>query len=235
MSVYYAEKIEDYNGDYNPFWEDYTGTNNGSWLDDFLIVPTRDSRGKINDLYTLATGGVAEEALEAIEDFSQFSDYCKNLTQFLNESFEPVKPFNKRQVHRVKELLPRIIYNADADATAELMTLISGEEWKTYSLIGYCQGDYMTAIYKPAEWTEKALDEVNTMYWGGGNAYTLYIDGEVLYTTYCTEWNEEEITKFLALEMGCKPEEVIFSEEEAENALYIQNYLSLEAENGTPA
>lgn len=233
-NIYYAEEVSpEYSLDYNPFWQDFTPGNAGTWLDDFLIMPGRYHSGKTNELFDRITGN-AEEATEATENFEYMSGYYKNLTEYLNDTFKPVKPYNTRQIHRIKELLPLIYEKDDPEAIAELMTITSGEEWETYALIGYCQGDYATAIYKPEHHSKEGLEDLNTMYWNGGTAYNVYCNGEMEVGIYTTKWDEDERKEELASIIGCTPAELFFDEEEAEEALNATKLAALEREAGTP-
>ena len=240
--IYYAARTETEQENIY-FWNDY---NDGILYDGLVIMPQRWSRLKYtNELFDRITGS-AEEAAEAAEDFEYMGEFYKNFTEYLNDTFKPVKPYNTRQIHRIKELLPLICEKSDPEAIARLMTMTSGKEWRTRTLTGYCQGDYAEAIFLQERWTREAIEKLETEFWGGGETYNVYVNGEYEVTVYIPEWDNEKIKKEIADCVGCDPEEIIFDEAEAEEALrereeaeaeeeFNRYVAALEWEAGTPA
>ena len=204
----------------SPFWQDYSETDNGTYYDGLTIISTDRhfvTRTKHTDLFDLVADN-AYEADEAAEDFrdtgyAYYAPYCRNYTEYINETFRPKKKLSTRNIHRLKELFSTIAeaYHPEyeTDAIAEVMTIITGEKYEAGTLRGYCQGDEVQIIYKADEWNKEALDSLETEFWNGGREYYITTEEDPEgYCMYFTEWNDDEIKKTIAAETGTTPEEV---------------------------
>lgn len=204
----------------SPFWQDYSETDNGTMYDGLTIISTDRhfvTRTKHTDLFDLVADN-ANEADEAAEDFrtgecAYYAPYCRNYTEYINQTFRPKKRISTRNIHRLKVLFAEIAeaYHVEyeTDAIAEVMTILTGEKYEAGTLKGYCQGDIVQIIYKADEWNKEALDSLETEFWNGGREYNITTEEDPDgYFAYFTEWNDDEIIKAIANMTGTTPEEV---------------------------
>ena len=203
----------------SPFWQDYSETDNGTYYDGLTIISTDRhfvTRTKHTDLFDLVADN-AYEADEAAEDFrtgyAYYVPYCRNYTEYVNQTFKPKKKLSTRKIHRLKELFSTIAeaYHPEyeTDAIAEVMTILTGERYEAGTLKGYCQGDIVQIIYKESEWDKEALESLETEFWNGGREYNITTEDDPEgFFAYFTEWNDAELIKAIAAETGTTPEEV---------------------------
>lgn len=206
----------------SPFWVDFSETDNGTIYDGLTIISTERhfvTRTKHTKLFDLIADN-AEEADEAAEDFrdtgyAYYAPYCRNYTEYINQTFKPKKKLSTRKIHRLKELFNTITeaYHPEyeTDAIAEVMTILTGEKYEAGTLRGYCQGDEVQVIYKADEWNKEALEALETEYWNGGSEYAVTDeenDPNFTVCMYFTQWDNEEIRKEIAAEYGTTPENV---------------------------
>ena len=219
----YAEKIRAYQSppeyaDSN-FWMDYSEKNNGTWLDDLLII-SDEFKGKTNDLFDLIVE-YAEEATEAADDFKTIGNcyyfpFCRNYTEYIKERFKPCRRLSTRNIHKLKQLFATIAdaYNAESATheIADAMTIVSGEKWETSRLTGYTQGDVVHAIYKPCEWSREALEEIETEYFNGGSGWNVDDPEQDLccyiYSTGLPGYDDEKIIQDIADAIGADPAQI---------------------------
>lgn len=204
----------------SPFWRDYSETDNGTYYDGLTIISMDRfsvTRTKHTELFDLIADN-AEEADEVAEDFrtgdgAYYAPYCRNYTEYIDQTFRPKKRLSARKIHRLKELFNTIAEayhpECEADAIAEVMTILTGEKYEAGTLTGYCQGDIVQIVYKVDEWSKEALESLETEFWNGGREYNITTEDDPEgYFAYFTEWNDDELIKAIADTAGTTPEEV---------------------------
>lgn len=132
--------------------------------------------------------------------FRTFKEICN----YYGIKYSPV------MVHKLKKFAESYDDRSMEDI-AEYLTITTGEEWETYTVTGYCQGDYATGIYCEGHYTDEALE----LYVGaaaGTVTEFCRIDGDDecwgYYVTNDIKWNEDKLRNYLASMEGDKPENI---------------------------
>ncbi len=212
----------------SPFWADYCETDGGTSYDGLTILRC-DSRGvysydwtrvKHTDLYDRVLDN-AEDAYDAVDCFkmrdkdSWYLAHYKNITEYFTDTFKPSRRLSTKDVHFLKEYFWNLNdedmddFEGDFEATAQVMTILSGRKYDVCNLYGYCQGDVVHCIYPVDEWSKEGLNALETEYWNGGHEFHITSeDDEVGYCIYFTEYDYDDIRDEIASECGVEAEEV---------------------------
>lgn len=136
-------------------------------------------------------------------DHYYFNTY-KEVLRYYGIKYSPV------MVHKLKAFAESYDDRSMEDI-AEYLTITTGKEWETYTVTGYCQGDYATGIYCKDHWDAESLE----LYVGaaaGTVSEFCRIDGEDVcwgyYVTDDIKWNEDKLREYLAGMEGDKPENI---------------------------
>jgi len=121
-------------------------------------------------------------------------------------------PYNSYKCHKLKEWAR----NADIDdvgCIADFLTIITGKEWTTDSVHGYCQGDYVEMVYCPEHY-KNGVKPYGEIWLGCGKEFCLITleNGEEKDKVYgyivadCQVIHDEDYKKLIC-EWACIPEE----------------------------
>ena len=127
------------------------------------------------------------------EGYSSFFRSYKHIMEYYGYKYSPAA------VKRLKSWYES--YNGSLHGIAEFLTITTGEKWNTYTVCGYCQGDFATGIYCEGHYNKEALD----LYVGAaaGTVKEFYrIEGDDIccgfYVSDNIAWNTDELKKELS-------------------------------------
>lgn len=195
--------------DFMPLYDD-DGIKETSGKNNALYIVTSNNYSPVNGDEYQTIKRQAEEVCTAFEELANGEDYYQSFKAILNCLGIRYAPAT---VHKLKEWTKTA--GDDPDSIADFLTITTGEKWNTYTVKGYCQGDFATGIYCKGHHTPEALE----LYVGAsaGTVSEFYrIEGEDFccgfYVTDSEMWhaeaNPEALKKYLASFEGDDPEEI---------------------------
>lgn len=181
--------------------KEISGKNNALY-----IIAGRDYK-PVNGKEYEAIYSQAENIANDFSDFASGNDYYfrsyKHILEYYGIKYSPAT------VKKLKIFADH--YTGDFDDIAEFLTITTGEKWSTYTVTGYCQGDFATGIYCKGHYTDEALE----LYVGaaaGTVTEFCRIEGEDrcygYFVTDNIKWNENKLREYFANYEGDKPENI---------------------------
>lgn len=201
------------------------------WLDECfpenIIVSGNPSlRGHTTSAWDTiqGNGDYATEQMELITERDPRANY-KTITEMLNDCFprDNGKSYTTRQVHEWKKLLDDWA-NAEEREYAAALHLITGLSYDWRSIRGCCQGEWNMVYYPEKNWTEEALDALESEYFNLGTEWQVH-DGESVPETpddiygfhmYAYGWDCDGIRKEIADCVGGSADDVILYDEKGQ-------------------
>ena len=181
----------------------------------------KEISGKNNALYIIASGNykpvngleydnILNQAENIVNDFYEleigggcyFKSY-KEILEYYGIKYSPVN------VKRFKALMDH--YNGSPENIAEFLTITTGEKWNTYSVTGYCQGDFATGIYCENHYNTESLELYVGAAAGIVSEFCRIEGNETIYGYFVPDsitWNIDELRRFLSECYGDKPENI---------------------------
>lgn len=231
--TYFAKQI-------NPAYQDsmlfhVSGNGVWKWEDDFFsgisVMPRKGYYHTMTDIvenvyHTLESAYDHGHLGDCLDDFSldDSPSWYKNRTECIND-FLPCrksngKRYSTREIKRICELVTDYGYKEDTDILCEVLSIVTGQEYKSRQIHGCSQSDWREIIYPADVYSDEAISVFECLFFNDGSEWEIddldYSDDTQLdpedisgYTIYCTSWNDDGIRKELAESIGCKPEQVI--------------------------
>lgn len=175
----------------------------------------KEISGKNNALYIITAGGyspvnskeferIASTAENIANDFSDLIEgntyYFRTFKEICN--YYGVK-YSPRTAYKLKNYTEK--YTGEYEDIAEFLTITTGEKWNTYSVTGYCQGDFATGIYCEGHYTPDSLELYIGAAAGIVSEFCRIEDGESVYGYFVPDsitWNTDELKQYLANQAG---------------------------------
>lgn len=183
--------------------------------------------GKNNALYIVGSYGyvpVNKSEWEAISSRADriATDFC-DLLENLENGYAPYYFQNFKEicnyygvkyspvmVHKLKEWAKS--FDNEPEDIAAFLSITTGEEWDSYTVTGYCQGDYATGIYCKGHYDNESLELYVGAAAGTVSEFCRIEPGE--YTCYGffvpdeIKWDTDKLKEYLANFEGDKPENI---------------------------
>lgn len=191
----------------------------------------KEISGKNNTLYVIVPGNYGRyycpvnakeyEALTSQADriATDFCDLMENLENgyapYYFQNFKEICnyygiKYSPVMVKRLKEWAKT--FDNEYDDYAAFLSITTGEEWDTYSVCGYCQGDYAIGIYCKGHYDNESLELYVGAAAGTVSEFCRIEPGE--YTCYgffvpdVIKWDTDKLKEYLANFEGDKPENI---------------------------
>lgn len=132
--------------------------------------------------------------------FRTFKEICN----YYGIKYSPV------MVHKLKKFAESYDDRSYEDI-AEYLTITTGEEWETYTVTGYSQGDYATGIYCTKYYNDDALELYVGAAAGTVSEFCRIEGDETCYGFFVPneiKWNTDKLRTYLANCWGDNPEKI---------------------------
>jgi len=177
--------------------------------------------GKNNALYIFGDRGympinkkeydaISKQAENIADDFNALMGndhyYFVNFKECLH--YYGVK-YSPVMVHRLKEWAKT--FDNDIEGMAAYLTITTGEEWETYTVTGYCQGDYATALYCKGHYSEESLELYAGAVAGTVSEFCRIEENDTCYGFFVPDsvkWNTDELRTYLSKQWGDNEENI---------------------------
>lgn len=184
----------------------------------FYIPETRDSKGFNSEEYQ----SIVRQIEELEEGFADIANNNKYYYSSYKEamSFSGLK-YNSTMCGKLKKLFNNNFDSDSLDDVAEFLEITTGEKWNTAYENGYCQGDFVEALYPEKYYSAESMKEILSFWLGCGSEFIIDDCGGY-YVTDSIVWNEKELKNYLSEMYGCKPEEmtILLYDGEASESIY---------------
>lgn len=132
--------------------------------------------------------------------FRTFKEICN----YYGIKYSPV------MVHKLKKFAESYDDRSMEDI-AEYLTITTGEEWETYTVTGYCQGDYATGIYCTKYYNGDALELYVGAAAGTVSEFCRIEENDTCYGFFVPDsikWNTDELRTYLSKQWGDNEENI---------------------------
>jgi hypothetical protein len=136
-------------------------------------------------------------------DHYYFRNY-KEVLQYYGIKYSPV------MVHKLKKFAESYDDRSIEDI-AEYLTITTGEKWETYTVTGYCQGDYATGIYCTKYYDPDSLELYVGAAAGTVSEFCRIEGGDECYGFFVPDsvkWNTDELRTYLSKQWGDNEENI---------------------------
>lgn len=178
--------------------------------DEFIIKGNRDYADYVSEKN--------EKILEMIDDGCLWN-YEK---LFELEDIEG-KKFNRSERKRIIELLDYYDENyVDEDGfRCEFLEAVTGKEWRSDTIQGCVQGEWQNIYYVKDGFSKNAIDEIEAYYFNTGSEWMIFMPETKIndvselenldceFSTYCTDWLDDDIRQHIADECNVNPADVV--------------------------
>lgn len=178
--------------------------------DEFIIKGNRDYNGYVSEKN--------EKILEMIDD----GCYWNYEKMFELETIEGRK-FNRSERKRIIGLLDYYDENyVDEESfRCEFLEAVTGKEWESDTINGCSQGEWQNIYYVKDSFSKNAIDAIEAYYFNTGSEWMISMPETEIkdvseienldceFTTYCTEWSDDDIRQRIADECNVNPADVV--------------------------
>lgn len=159
----------------------------------YLFIIENEGYGRYSGLNADEYKRVIEKAGNIVDGFQYAEDkgttYNGKRYTYKDCITEEGYTYNSTMCHKLKEWYKKTDkrYYDSTESITDFLSIITGKEWKTTGICGYCQGDYVDVIYCTEHYTEKEVNVNGELFLGCAKEfYTIEIDdnGTEKDTTY---------------------------------------------------
>lgn len=166
-----------------------------------LYIVTSDGYKPVNSREYETLYSTAENIANDFTDFANgYNTYFESFKDILN--YYGVK-YSPRIVYKLKTWSEQ--YTGSLDDIADYLSITTGENWRTYTARGYCQGDFATGIYCENHYTVDSLELYVGAAAGIVTEFCRIEDGEQIYGYFIPDhvtWNNDELRRYIADNYG---------------------------------
>lgn len=134
--------------------------------------------------------------------------------EVIEDYFTRPEPFTDAEIDSITQLVYQFcawnitVYKSEDQIIAGLLSIIDGHAWKTTTLRGCCQSDWIDIIYDADVWTDSALRWIEAAFFNTGSEFVItsvsddgteYDDGGVYLTEYFADAVKEKIAALYAV------------------------------------
>ena len=171
--------------------------------DEFIIKGNRDYNGYISS--------DNEEIIEIFtDDWMDYEDRIENIEQYVNRIFsdDEIEVFEK-------------MFDEFEDDVPTILTAVTGKEWESGTIRGYSQGEWQNIYYVKDRFSKNTIYTIEAYYFNTGSEWMIFMPETKIndvselenmdceFTTYCTDWLDDDIRQHIADECNVNPADVV--------------------------
>ena len=178
--------------------------------DEFIIKGNRDYDGYASEKI--------KSILELLDDC-----YLENYEKLDELKEIETRTLNRSERKRIIELLDYYDeYYVDQEKfRCEFLEAVTGKEWRSDTIRGCVQGEWQNIYYVKDGFSKNAIDEIEAYYFNTGSEWMIFMPETKIndvselenldceFSTYCTEWLDDDIRQHIADECNVNPADVV--------------------------
>lgn len=208
-----------------------------NWCDNtyymrMVFIENRDFRGLIGggaeafeEVKKVLEDGALADALNDIKtgwyEANEYEPPYKSVREAVEDYLrkDNGEPFTDAEIEKIRIVCEwfgtawkNVCVKSDEEYICDIMDIIAGGAWKTRTLRGSYQSDWIEIVYDADAWTDEDVAIIENEFFNEGSEWMVYEDGADDYeiTVYAHKWSDDGIKKEIAAEIGYEtsPEDI---------------------------